>query len=171
MFAFSFKKPTRDLPEEFTPGELEDVEDYEYLIVCACSVLAETDAEFHIGGFGLDDWGFNVETDMSAFLEDFPNLFKGLRDGNPVTLPLYQQGVERNLTFKRSGEKISILCESRTSWVPNPELETLDYGQLLMMLQQLTQGFAEALAEKAPEIACLAPFPLWRAGRAVVEAA
>ncbi|MFE0098839.1 hypothetical protein [Streptomyces sp. NPDC059009] len=164
MFAFSLVKPTRGLPDGFVPDELEDTQDYEYLAMYACSLLAETDCAFHLGGFGQDDWAFNVESDMSSFVEELPTLIAGMERGQVVEVPLYTQGIERNLVFTPVGERVSIRCESSTDWIPSPEEEEMTRDQLMSMMRDLARDFSEALAMVAPQVAQLSLFPKWRSG-------
>ena len=81
-FRFSFAGPSpaavqhvRAIPRD----PLEDSEDYGYLSMWACNVLRKTDASFHIGCFGSDDWAFDIGYDMSAFVEELPCLIDALR--------------------------------------------------------------------------------------------
>lgn len=133
-FHFSFTGPSpeavvrvRAVPR----GHLEDEKDYCILALVACGVLDGTDAAFRIGGFGRDDWAFDVGYDMSAFVEALPHLINALRSGREVELDLYSQGVERTLTFSPDGDRVPIRCVSRTSWVPQPEVEVCDASDLL----------------------------------------
>jgi hypothetical protein len=166
-FRFSFAGPSQAATERVRAAPLEpleDFEDYEYLVMRACGVLAETDASFHIGGFGRDDWGFSVGYDMSAFMEELPYLVDGVRSGDETEVDLYPQGVERTLTFSPVGGEVRVRCESRTSWVPRPDVEVGSAAELLTMCDRLATDFATALAAVAPSIARLAPFDGWQRG-------
>jgi hypothetical protein len=143
---------------------LEYLEDYWYLAVRACGVLAETDAGFRIGGFGTEDWAFDVGYDMSAFVEGLSGLIDALRAGNETEIDLYPQGVERTLTFSPVGDQVRIRCVSRTSWVPRPDVEECELDELLAMCVRLAHDFAAALPDVAPTIAGLAPFDRWSRG-------
>jgi hypothetical protein len=166
-FRFSFTGPSprgvrraRAVPME----PLEDLEDYWYLAMRACGVLAGTDACFHIGGFGWDNWAFDVSYDMSAFVEELPRLIEALRSGREAKLDLYPQGVDRTLTFSPAGDQVHISCVSRTSWVPQPDVEVCGLDELLGMYVRLAQGFGAALPAVAPSIARLPPFDGWLRG-------
>jgi hypothetical protein len=137
---------------------LEDLEDYEYLVKVACAVLGETDAAFRIGGFGRDDWSFDVGYDMSAFVEELPRLIDSLHSGRETEIDLYPQGVERTLTFSPVGEEVRITCVSRTSWVPRPDTEVCPAEELMGMCVRLAHDFADAVAAVAPSVARLASF-------------
>ncbi|WP_333768022.1 hypothetical protein [Streptomyces sp. IBSBF 2435] len=167
-FHFSFADPSpealarvRAVPR----GHLEDEKDYYILALVACGVLDGTDAAFRIRGFGRDDWAFDVGYDMSAFVEELPRLINALRSGREVELDLYSQGVERTLTFSPDGDRVLIRCVSRASWVPQPEVEVCDAGDLLGMCVRLAHDFAGAVSAVAPAIARLEPFERWRRGK------
>ena len=167
-FRFSFSGPSRPSAERVRAmplDPLEDLEDYEYLAMRACGVLAETDASFRIGGFGQDDWRFDLGYDMSAFMEELPHLVDALRSGDEVEIDLYPQGVERGLTFLPAGADVRVRCVSRTSWVPRPDIEIHSADALLTMCAHLATDFATALEATAPSLARLSPFNAWRLGR------
>ena len=42
---------------------------FSFEVMYACGLLAGTDRAFRIGGFGQDDWGFDVGYDMSVARE------------------------------------------------------------------------------------------------------
>lgn len=157
MFHFSLIRPSHGLPEGFEADEIEDESDYEYLTVYACSLLAETDCKFLIGGFGQDDWSFDISYDMSSFVEELPNLLKGLRERREVVIYLYSQGVERILTFTPHDEIVKIRCVSQTDWVPSPSEENVSRGELLRMAQALARDFRESLNDIAPTVARMEP--------------
>lgn len=168
-FRFSFTGPSpmavrraRAVPMK----PLEDLEDYAYLVMCACGVLAQTDAAFLIGGFGMDGWSFDVGYDMPAFVEELPGLIDVLRSGSKTEVDLYPQGVDRTLTFSPVGELVRVTCVSRTSWVPRPDVEVCSADELLGMCVQLARDFAGAVAVVAPCVARLAQFD--RGGRGEV---
>jgi hypothetical protein len=166
-FRFSFTGPSAAAAERVraVPLEpLEDPEDYEYLIMRACGVLDGTDAAFHIGGFGTDDWAFSVGYDMSAFMEEFPYLVDALRLGEETEIDLYPQGVERSLTFSPAGDQVAVRCVSRTSWTPRPDVEVCAADELLTMCTDLARAFSTALATVSPLLAQLAPFDRWQRG-------
>ncbi|WP_405584033.1 hypothetical protein [Streptomyces sp. NBC_01190] len=155
-FRFSFTGPSPAAVERAraVPVEpLEDPEDYWYLAVRACGVLADTDALFRIGGFGTEDWSFDLGYDMSAFVEGLPHLIEALRAGSEAEIDLYPQGVERTLRFSPVGDQVRITCVSRTSWVPRPGIEVCGLDELLGMCARLAQDFSEALSAVAPAIA------------------
>jgi hypothetical protein len=165
MFHFHLEGPSEVVSERGSAGGLEDNSDYQYLVIEGCSSLSETDCRFMIGGFGQDDWRFDIEYDMSSFLEGLPELLAALDSGRSVTLDLYPQGVERALTFTPQGDAVSIECTSRTSWAPDPRVERHSLAGLLEMARKLAIDFSEAVSAAAPEIGRLEPFTSWKAGR------
>lgn len=168
-FRFSFTGPSPDAVEHVRAVPLEplqDEEDYFYLALTACGVLEGTDAAFQIGGFGRDDWAFDIGYDMSAFVEELPRLIEALSAGFEAEIDLYPQGVERMLRFSPVGDQVRITCVSRTSWVPRPDMEVCGLDELLAMCVRLAHDFASAVSAVAPTIAQLAPFDRWRRGEA-----
>ncbi|WP_328539135.1 hypothetical protein [Streptomyces sp. NBC_00344] len=161
MFNVTLTPPTRRLPPEMNPGPLEDPEDYEYLVVYSCALLAKTDCKFHIGGFGSANWGFDVHYDASSFLEELPRMLRSATLGEDFDVDLYSQGVERNLQFTFSGTVVDIYCESRTNWVPEPPMESLNSDAVVSMLQNLATSFAASLKAVVPQVAMLPPFSDW----------
>lgn len=165
-FGFSFTGPSPAGIERVRAAPLvplEDLEDYEYLVMVACAVLAGTDAAFRMGGFGRDDWSFDVGYDVSAFVEELPRLIDGLRSGRETEADLYPEGAERTLTFSSWGEQVCITCVSRTSWVPLSDIEVCAVAELMGMCVRLAHDFADAAAV-APPVAQLPPFDRWLLG-------
>ncbi|WP_406479639.1 hypothetical protein [Streptomyces sp. NBC_01615] len=105
---------------------LESGDDYEILVMEACSALSDAGgSRFHIGGFGSDEWPLDFAYDLSAFMEQLPSLLESMRERREVEVDLSSQGIERTLTFSSSEDLVMIHCESRTDWVPNSERESI----------------------------------------------
>ncbi|WP_042371018.1 hypothetical protein [Streptacidiphilus neutrinimicus] len=172
-FTFHLTRPTQtrlDADYLEDQGPLEDPSDYDYLAMRACTDLAQTDTAFHIGGFGTQDWGFDISYDMSSFVESLPELVEALHGRKEFELDLYPQGVERTLTFRfPSPDTVEIDCASRTSWVPNPPTETTSRTQLLALCHALQQDLAASLAAIGSDVAQLPPFSTWQPGGSPVE--
>ncbi|MCZ7458965.1 hypothetical protein [Streptomyces sp. WMMC940] len=146
-------------------ASLEPGDDYETLVMEACSALSEAGgSKFHIGGFGSDEWPLDVAYDLSAFMEQLPSLLAGVRDRREVEVDLYSQGIERTLTFRSSGDLVMIYCESRTNWVPNPEREIIAQSELVAMLSKLAEDFAGGLKAINSELSEVVPFERWLEG-------
>ncbi|MFG2815233.1 hypothetical protein [Streptomyces sp. NPDC048410] len=164
-FSVSFKPAVPSDVAATASVSLEQGEDYETLVMEACSVLSDAGgSEFRIGGFGSDEWPVDVAYDLSAFMEQFPSLLGGVRECREVEVDLYSQGIERTLTFRPSGDLVMIHCESRTSWVPNPERESIAQSELVAMLSKLAQDFAGGLKAIISELSEVAPFEHWLEG-------
>ncbi|MEV7176899.1 hypothetical protein [Kitasatospora sp. NPDC093679] len=164
---FSFTAPTVDrLPDEYLDERepIEDPDDYVYLVMRGCADLAETDASFHIGGFGRDDWAFDMSYDASAFLESLRELLRAVRERSAFEIDLYPEGVERSLVFRFEDETVLVDCISRTDWVPSPPTEACPHREFLAMCTALAQDFAFSLHAVGSDVADLAPFRDWRQG-------
>ncbi|MBW8086572.1 hypothetical protein IGW14_00540 [Streptomyces hygroscopicus subsp. hygroscopicus] len=146
-------------------ASLEPGDDYESLVMEACSALSDAGGgRFHIGGFGSDEWPVDVGYDLSAFMEQLPSLLAGVRDRREVEVDLYSQGIERTLAFRPSGDLVTIHCDSRTNWVPNPERESIAQSELVAMLSKLAEDFARGLKVINSELSEVAPFERWMEG-------
>jgi hypothetical protein len=142
------------------------IDSYETLVMEACGLLAEAGAGvFRIGGFGDDEWPVDVAYDMSAFMEQFPPLLDAVREHSEVDVDLYSQGVERTLRFIPDGDSVTIHCLSRTSWVPNPDRESIAHSELISMLTNLAADFSGALRAMNSDLSDIPPFDSWLRGR------
>jgi hypothetical protein len=172
-FTFHLTRPTQTrLDPDYLEdrGPLEDLSDYHYLAMRGCADLAQTDAAFHIGGFGTQDWGFDISYDMSSFVESLPELVKALHGRKEFELDLYPEGVERTLTFRlRGDDTVEVDCASRTSWVPDPSTETAARAQLLALCRALQQDLAASLEAIGSDVAPLPPFSTWHPGASPIE--
>jgi hypothetical protein len=118
------ERPSSSLaPGVLTGLKIED--DFGGMVVAACGLLAVTDCRFHIEGFGALEWPVDVAYDLSAFVEQLPDLIARIRSRSHAELDLYSQGIERTLEFTHNGELVDILCLSRTDWVPYPSTESM----------------------------------------------
>ncbi|TDU05341.1 hypothetical protein EDD99_3850 [Streptomyces sp. 846.5] len=68
-----------------------------------CADLASADASSLIGGFGRNDWEFDISYDLSALMESLPDLIAAVRHQQQFELDLYPQGVERTLNLPVPG--------------------------------------------------------------------
>ena len=164
-FSVSFQHGGRSGVESPVSVNLERGADYETLVMEACGALAASGgSRFHVGGFGTNEWPLDVGYDLSAFMEQFPSLLAGVREFREVEVEFYSQGIERTLTFRPSGDFVSIRCESRTSWIPNPDHEQIAQAELVAMLSKLAKDFAQGLKEANLDLSTAAPFDRWSEG-------
>lgn len=164
-FSVSFNPAVPSGAVALASAGLEPGDDYETLVMEACSALSDAGgSRFHIGGFGSDEWPLDVAYDLSAFMEQLPSLLMGVRDRREVEVDLYSQGIERTLTFRPSGDFVMIDCDSRTNWVPSPECESIAQSELVAMLSKLAEDFARGLKAINFELSEVAPFERWLEG-------
>ncbi|MEK9519539.1 hypothetical protein MIU24_09030 [Streptomyces venezuelae] len=154
----SLTPPSMELSDSLE-SELSD--DYESLVMDACQLLSETDAQFIMSGFGQDEWPVNVSYDLSSVIEQLPSAMESLRQGRPAEIDLYGQGIERRLTFTTSNDITEIRCVSGTGWRPDPEVECVPHAEALALLAGLAGDFGAALRRAAPELARRTPFATW----------
>lgn len=135
-----------------------EVDDYTSLVMAGCTVLDAAGAGFRMTGFGLSDWGMNVEYDMSVFLEQVPGLLSMLEVKGGGEILLYTQRIERALRFYREGESVRVECVSGTNWKPEPDVERLELLELLGMSRLLMNEFVEGLIRAGVEKLRIVPF-------------
>ncbi|MEV0838357.1 hypothetical protein AB0I55_02250 [Actinocatenispora sera] len=164
-FDFGLSRPATLAPSNVVAEPLEDRHDYEYLAMRACAVLADVGYTFHIGGFGRDDWRFDVSYDVSTLVEQLPDLLDGLVTHGLGEVDFYSQGVERSITFERSAEAYVLRCHSRTSFTPSPDVEHVGSTRLAELFTRLTTEIAAGLRAAGSEIAGLHPFDTWHRRR------
>lgn len=165
-FSVSFNPAVQSGAAAPVSASLEPDDDYETLVMEACSALSDAGgSRFHIGGFGSDEWPLDVGYDLSAFMEQFPSLLAGVRERREVEVDLYSQGIERTLSFRPSRDLVMIHCESRTNWVPNPECESIAHGELVAMISKLAKDFARGLKAINSDLSEAVPFERWLEGK------
>lgn len=143
----------------------DELDSYEALIIYVCSLLAGTDAKFHIGGFGSDDWNLDISYDFSIFMEQYPDLMQAMKSREEFQLELYSQGVERVLIFTPHHDVMQIRCISGTSsFVPDPDTENMPLPDFETMLTKLGRDFLESVRAISPPLAEMQPFPHWLQG-------
>lgn len=162
MFEMRLDPPTHPA-EDFDPAAVVASE-YTTEVINLCELLGQTDARFHVSGFGQASWPVDVSYDLSAVMEELPRVLRALTNGADTDLDFYTQGIERELTFQVSGEVTRITCESHTKWVPDPAEIEMKTNDLIAMLQELARGFGGAVAIAAPSLENLSPFNAWRTG-------
>lgn len=139
--------------------------DYDSVVMDSCSRLASTDCFFRVGGFGLSSWPVEVGSDLSVFIEQLPQAIEAIEAGRDALIDLYVQGLERSIYFEVAGCVVRIRCVSRTSWVPNPDIEIIRRNELLEMLKAVSREFADSLDVLWPNLVSIQPIrDMLRAG-------
>ncbi|MEU8787417.1 hypothetical protein [Streptomyces sp. NPDC048637] len=153
-FQVTITPPSRryDLAADIDPSL-----DYESLIMEACEILAETDSEFHVAGFGQHEWPVSVSYDLSTFMEQLPQAIASLRTGSTAEIDFYGQGLERVVSLSPRGEEVAIRCTSRTGWQPTLEIEQVSYVAAVRMLTGAFRDFRTALDLASPGVATFLP--------------
>jgi len=161
LFSITLSQATRAAAPEEDPGLSED---YEIAVMEACELLAETDCEFRVRGFG-SDWPVDVWVDLSTFMEDLPEVLEALRGSAEAMSDFYEQGIQRTLYYRPESDRVRIRCESRTDWVPDPDTEWVGRDELDRMLSDVAVAFARSLRLVSPVTAAREPFASWAEGR------
>ncbi|MDO0933776.1 hypothetical protein QQY66_19565 [Streptomyces sp. DG2A-72] len=100
--------------------------------------------------------------DMSALMEQLPELLRRLKSEGRGEVDFYSQGVERVVTFERVAAAYVLRCHSRTSWKPSPEVEYVESVKMESMVAELASAFSTGLEAASSEISTLEPFRGWR---------
>jgi hypothetical protein len=163
-FRFSLSPPS--LESSLVPlEELPNPDSEEFVLVMeACHLLSETDAKFHLSGFGCEEWHASVSYEMSAFLEEFSEAMHSLLAKEEFQIDLYPQGTECLLSFTPVLPDVRVECASRTSWEPNPSTETVKYEALVYMMKALARDFVDALRAVDPRFLEFDLFRKWSVG-------
>lgn len=132
------------------------------LIIESCKWLERTDAQFHVGGFGDDDWGLDTRSDLSYFLEDLPDAVRDLRRNEEFQIGVMSQGVERQLVFIPAGSNVTIRCYKGFELMPN--IEVADFRKLDGMLTKLACDFTVALEMMDSRFRDFELYRRWRDG-------
>jgi hypothetical protein len=137
---------------EFDP----EFDDYRTVISSICEELDELGtAKFEVSGFGDAAWPVDVASDLVTLIEQLPEALSVLeqRDGE-FRIDFYEQGIERLVFFKCSGESTELRCQSRTDWEPEPSQEVMRSSDLAAMLSAVhRQFFNVAMATPMPDVA------------------
>ena len=137
---------------EFDP----ELDDAHAVISSICEELDELGtATFEVSGFGDAAWPVDVATDLATLIEQLPEALAVLeqRDGE-FRIDFYEQGIERLIFFKCSGESTELRCQSRTDWEPTPSQVVMRSSDLAAMLSAVHLQFLNvAMATPMPDVA------------------
>jgi hypothetical protein len=128
----------------------------------ACELLTELNCQFEVAGFGSSPWPVDITYDLSTLLEQIPLLAQSLGEDQNAEVDFYGQGLERTLSFSRIDSYVEIRCISRTEWLPTPEVERIDFDDLMRMLGHLVFNFTMGLEFIGVDVASTPPFDKWR---------
>jgi len=120
--------------------------------------------EFVVRGFGQYPWAVDVWYDLSMMLEEVPALFECIDNNGPdaFTLNYAAQGTERSLIFTIEGDRVEIICESRTDWQPDPRVEISDLKTLDEMFSRLLLTLVSETGRYFPDLIENRYFKEWR---------
>lgn len=126
-------------------------DDVRSILMDACKKL-ELSGYFSISGFGQEKWPVDIGTDLSVLLEQMPDAIRAINSNLAFEIDLYEQGVERLISFSPSKENYVAVCTSQTSWQPNPMIENIPIDHLKHLLVSVISEFSRALENVSPEI-------------------
>jgi hypothetical protein len=132
--------------------QLEERIDTLSVLETLCSELQDSGCiEFIVAGFGQEKWPVDVRTDLLTVLEQLPSIVEAVRSGtSEFELDLFEQGIERRLTFERSGDELVVTCVSGTDWQPRPFTARLLVSKLQEMVSNLRRDFLRYAAARCP---------------------
>jgi hypothetical protein len=94
-------------------------------------------------------------------IEQLPDAHQALRQNTEAEIDLYEQGMERLITFSPMEENVMIRCESRTEWVPVPDVIYGSRQEVDHLFATLAHEFVVALRRASPTLAALPAFADW----------
>jgi hypothetical protein len=130
--------------------DLQD-DDVRSILIDVCEAIADV-TEFAVSGFGEEVWPVDVSIDLPIFLEQLPVALRAIEEGEAAEINFYEQGLERSISLTPIDGAYLATCASRTSWQPNPTVESLDRSDLERMLLQTRDVFMEALMRVRPDL-------------------
>lgn len=154
-------RPTKTEKRFMYDVELSDVSS---LFRDVCYLLNEAGATFAVSGFGDAHWPVDVQVDFAILLEQLPAALRAISLGQSFQLDLFEQGVERFLTFEPVDDQYEVRCKSLTRWQPTREVEFIDTRVIERQLKSVRDRFLDAVAEVAPTAAKHIWFERWLAG-------
>jgi hypothetical protein len=143
----------KDLSEVRIPDRIYDfdLEDVRFMLTDICREL-EHGVEFVVSGFGQDRWPVDVSVDLAIILEQFPEIFRAIREDTQLNIDFYEQGVERYIKLTPDREYYVAVCTSITKWQPNPDIERIHRTDLEKMLLDIKATFIGVLKKVAPNL-------------------
>jgi hypothetical protein len=109
--------------------------------------------DFHVSGFGQDEWPVDVKTDLVVLLEQIPDAIRAIRSGSAANIDFYEQGSERYIELTPDGATYLVTCSSWQKWQPMPATESMGRDDLISMLVAIQTNFMEALFRMTPSLA------------------
>lgn len=89
-------------------------------------------------------------------------MIREVRARRQTTLDLFEQGLQRVLTFAPVGENlIRVDCASLTTWQPTPSSITMDLASLTKTLTALLERFVECARQLRPDLVGHPWFVAW----------
>ena len=129
-----------------------ELDDIRSVLSDVCHAV-ESQGKFAISGFGQECWPVDFGTDLVVLLEQLPSLINAIYSRSSATLDLYEQGIERTLTFKPVADRYEVTCASRSEWQPNPKTESVSVEELERMLLKIRHEFLRLVRDIAPDLA------------------
>jgi hypothetical protein len=118
---------------------------------------------FRVDGFGQLPWPVDVRTDLLTVLEQLPDILKSIRNPgvDEFLLDFYEQGIERQVTFRKRGIWVDLRCESRLDWVPQNDTETIRSAALEVMMRGVARVFIDCVRRLLPSVDANPNFQAW----------
>ncbi|MDY7012996.1 MAG: hypothetical protein SVX43_05235 [Cyanobacteriota bacterium] len=168
--------PDESLPQkEQTDCDWLDVKtDINSLLSVACERLEETGLfVFEMSGFGRETWPVEVYPDLACVLEQLSEAIDAIhQERYPFNLELYEQGIEKTITFVKENDEGLIKakchdfwpqegCDRSSSWSPEPDTIVILKENLLSQLLFLKFSFIQAVQKKCSDLAAEDLFIEW----------
>jgi hypothetical protein len=122
-------------------------DDIRKLLMDVCEQVEESGrGTFIVSGFGDDSWPVQVATDLPVLLEQLPSAIVAVTQKSSFTINFYEQGIERILYFRPSGEDYLVECTSFLDWKPAATHVPIHTKDLTDMLFHLKTEFINFLS-------------------------
>lgn len=138
-----------------------ELDDIDALLADICECLSEKNlVEFSITGFDLN-WPVDVRFDLPIVIAQIPHAIAALENQADTNLQLYEQGIERELSFKITDLTVEIECKSLTGDLLTNAKEHINRVEVLAMLKDFLERFLRLSYNMCPEITSHMIFVDW----------
>jgi hypothetical protein len=134
--------------------KIDEIDDTVGMLLVACDALETLGKlKFQVSGFGQLSWPVDIRTDLAAILEQVPFALMELhRDSGEFVLDFFGQGIEREINFSWEQNLVAMKCSSRTSWIPQPEIELASLSEIRKIFNNLLRDFCTVIQTFLPNL-------------------
>lgn len=113
------------------------------IIYDICEIFhSKGNIKFIVSGFGYENWLMDCRFDLPGIIEEVPQIINKIRkEEYNFKLDFYEQGTEREIIFEEVGGKIKLICFSRISWTPIPNIIEMNKEDVKLIFENLYSDF------------------------------